>query len=72
MRPARLVSYAFLYTTEEFQQIKQKKAKKMVTVSKWLICSLLSANPDRYSDTSNDWTLVSLNFTEENYRVKLI
>ena len=30
------------------------------------------AKNDRYSDTSNDWTLVSLNFTEENYGVKLI
>ena len=27
---------------------------------------------DRYSDTSTDWTLVNLNFTEENYGVKLI
>ena len=27
---------------------------------------------DRYSDTSTDWTLVSLNFTEENYGIKLI
>ena len=27
---------------------------------------------DRYSDSSTDWTLVSLNFTEENYGIKLI
>ena len=27
---------------------------------------------DRYSDTSTDWTLVSLNFTVENYGIKLI
>ena len=27
---------------------------------------------DRYSDTSTDWTLVSLNFTVENYDIKLI
>ena len=26
---------------------------------------------DRYSDTSTDWTLVSLNFTEENYGIRL-
>ena len=27
---------------------------------------------DRYSDNSTDWTLVSLNFTEENFGIKLI
>ena len=27
---------------------------------------------DRYSDTSTDWTLVSLNFTVENYGIRLI
>ena len=27
---------------------------------------------DRYSDSSTDWTLVSLNFTGENYYIKLI
>ena len=27
---------------------------------------------DRYSDSSTNWTLVSLNFTEENYGNKLI
>ena len=27
---------------------------------------------DRYSDTSTDWTLVSLNFIVENYGIKLI
>ena len=27
---------------------------------------------DRYSDSSTDWTLVSLNFTVENYGIKLI
>ena len=27
---------------------------------------------DRYSDTSTDWTLISLNFTVENYGIKLI
>ena len=27
---------------------------------------------DRYSETSSDWTLVSLNFSEENYGIKLI
>ena len=27
---------------------------------------------DRYSDTSTDWTLLSLNFTVENYGIKLI
>ena len=27
---------------------------------------------DRYSHTSTDWTLVSLNFTVENYGIKLI
>ena len=27
---------------------------------------------DQYSDTSTDWTLVSLNFTVENYGIKLI
>ena len=27
---------------------------------------------DRYGDTSTDWTLVSLNFTVENYGIKLI
>ena len=27
---------------------------------------------DPYSDSSPDWTLVSLNFTEENYGIKLI
>ena len=27
---------------------------------------------DGYSDTSTDWTLVSLNCTEENYGIKLI
>ena len=27
---------------------------------------------DRYSDASTDWTLVSLNFTVENYGIKLI
>ena len=27
---------------------------------------------DRYSDTSTDWTLVKLNFTVENYVIKLI
>ena len=27
---------------------------------------------DRYSDTSTEWTLVSLNFTVENYGIKLI
>ena len=26
----------------------------------------------RYSDTSTDWTLLSLNFTEENYGIKII
>ena len=26
----------------------------------------------RYSDTSTEWTLVSLNFTIENYGIKLI
>ena len=26
---------------------------------------------DRYSDSSTDWTLVSLNFTEENYGIRL-
>ena len=26
---------------------------------------------DRYSDTSTDWTLVSLNKTEENYGIRL-
>ena len=26
---------------------------------------------DRYSDTSTDWTLVSLNFTESNYGIRL-
>ena len=26
---------------------------------------------DQYSDSSTDWTLVNLNFTEENYRIKL-
>ena len=27
---------------------------------------------DQYSDTSTEWTLVSLNFTEQNYGNKLI
>ena len=27
---------------------------------------------DRYSDTSTEWNLVSLNFTQENYGIKLI
>ena len=27
---------------------------------------------DRYSDNSTDWTLVDLNFTVENYGIKLI
>ena len=27
---------------------------------------------DRYGDTSTDWTLVSLNFTVENFGIKLI
>ena len=27
---------------------------------------------DRYNDTSTDWTLVKLNFTEENYGIRLI
>ena len=27
---------------------------------------------DRYSDSSTDWTLVSLNFTQENHGIKLI
>ena len=27
---------------------------------------------DRYSDSSTDWTLISLNFTVENYGIKLI
>ena len=27
---------------------------------------------DRYSDTSTEWTLVSLNFTEENYGIRLL
>ena len=27
---------------------------------------------DRYSNTSTDWTLVSLNFTEDNYCIKLV
>ena len=27
---------------------------------------------DRYSDSSTDWTLVNLNFTVENYGIKLI
>ena len=27
---------------------------------------------DRYSDSSTDWTLVSLNFTVENYGIKLV
>ena len=27
---------------------------------------------DRYSDSSTQWTLVNLNFTEENYSIKLI
>ena len=27
---------------------------------------------DRYSDTSTDWTLVSSNFTVDNYGIKLI
>ena len=27
---------------------------------------------DRYSDTSTDWTLINLNFTVENYGIKLI
>ena len=30
------------------------------------------AKNDRYSDSSTDWTLVSLNFTEEMYGIKLI
>ena len=29
-------------------------------------------NKDRYSDSSTDWTLVSLNFTVENFGIKLI
>ena len=27
---------------------------------------------DRYSNTSTEWTLINLNFTIENYRIKLI
>ena len=27
---------------------------------------------DRYSDTSSDWTLLNLDSTVENYRIKLI
>ena len=27
---------------------------------------------DRYSDTSTDWTLLNLDFTVENYGIKLI
>ena len=27
---------------------------------------------DRYSNSSNDWTLVNLNFTVENYGIRLI
>ena len=30
------------------------------------------ATNDRYSDTSTQWTLVNLNFTEENYGIRLI
>ena len=30
------------------------------------------AKNDRYSDSSNDWTLVSLNLIDENYGMKLI
>ena len=30
-----------------------------------------TAKNDRYSDSSTDWTLVSLNFTVENYGFKL-
>ena len=30
------------------------------------------AKNDRYSDISTEWTLVSLNFTDENYGIKLI
>ena len=29
------------------------------------------AKNDRYSDTSTDWTLVNLNFTLENYGIRL-
>ena len=29
------------------------------------------ARNDRYSDTSTDWTLGSLNFTEENYGIRI-
>ena len=30
------------------------------------------AKNDRYSDNSTDWTFVSINFTVENYGIKLI
>ena len=30
------------------------------------------AKNDRYSDSSTDWTLFSLNFSEEKYGIKLI
>ena len=30
------------------------------------------AKNDRYSDTSTDWTLLNLDFTHENYGIKII
>ena len=37
----------------------------------WSTRCILTKN-DRYSNSSTDWTLVSLNFTVEKYEIKLI
>ena len=32
----------------------------------------ITPKSDRYSDTSTDWTLVNLNFTVENYGIRIV
>ena len=43
----------------------------VLTANTWRTRYNISKN-DRYSDSSTQWTLVSLNFTVENFGIKLI
>ena len=47
------------------------KSQQLLEDNTWSIRYNIPKN-DRYSGTSSEWTLVSLNYTEENYGTKLI
>ena len=60
-----------ILTNDSLKSMGRFRIQLLLEDNTWSTRYTLSKN-DRYSDTSTEWTLVSLNFTVENYGIKLV